>query len=211
MCDGEVPARTSSSGASLGLACRHAMFHSPSWPTSALGRPLASESADAPVAAACSRFEQPAIRRIAAARAWFRRARILASGAECATPVSPLPSAGAALRSLPPQGGSAMIESSTISTRKPQMDAVTKEMLWHQLGATIDMLENAVDACPDERWGDRTRETPFQFWYLVFHTLFWLDLDLNGTLEGFAPPAPFTLDEMDPAGAYPDRVYSKAE
>jgi len=104
-----------------------------------------------------------------------------------------------------------MIESSTISTRKPQMDAVTKEMLWHQLGATIDMLENAVDACPDELWGDRTRDTAFQFWYLVYHSLFWLDLDLSGKLEGFAPPAPFTLDELDPAGAYPDRVYTRHE
>ena len=29
--------------------------------------------------------------------------------------------------------------------------------------------------------------------------------------DGFAPPAPFTLSELDPEGVLPDRVYSKAE
>ncbi|HLB49912.1 MAG TPA: DinB family protein, partial [Anaerolineales bacterium] len=28
---------------------------------------------------------------------------------------------------------------------------------------------------------------------------------------GFAPPAPFTLDELDPAGLLPERPYSKNE
>jgi hypothetical protein len=49
------------------------------------------------------------------------------------------------------------------------------------------------------------------FWYLAFHTLFWLDLYLSGAVEGFAPPAPFNLDELDPAGLLPERVYSRAE
>ena len=31
------------------------------------------------------------------------------------------------------------------------------------------------------------------------------------TAEGFAPPSPFTLSEMDPSGVMPDRVYTKAE
>ena len=89
------------------------------------------------------------------------------------------------------------------------MDASWKAAIWGQFGAAIDMLENAVVACPDELWGDRTRRP--EFWYLVFHTLFWLDLYLTGRKEGFAPPAPYTLDELDPAGLLPDRVYSKAE
>ena len=29
--------------------------------------------------------------------------------------------------------------------------------LWSQFGAAIDMLENAVRACPEEVWGDRER------------------------------------------------------
>ncbi len=64
-------------------------------------------------------------------------------------------------------------------------------------------------ACPDEVWGDRIE--PSAFWYLAFHTLFFLDLYLTGTTEGFAPPAPFTLGELDPAGVMPERVYTKAE
>ncbi len=81
-------------------------------------------------------------------------------------------------------------------------------IIWEQFGAAIDMLENAIRACPEDVWSDRT-ETP-EFWYVAFHTLFFLDLYLSGTLEGFAPPAPFTLDELDPAGVLPDRVYDQA-
>jgi hypothetical protein len=66
-----------------------------------------------------------------------------------------------------------------------------------------------VKACPDDVWGDRSRQP--EYWYLVYHTLFWLDLYLGGSVEGFAPPAPFTLVELDPAGVLPDRVYSKSE
>ena len=60
------------------------------------------------------------------------------------------------------------------------------------------MLENAVLACPDEIWSDRWRGP--EYWYVVYHTLFFLDLYLSETMDGFAPPAPFNLDELDPAG-----------
>lgn len=89
------------------------------------------------------------------------------------------------------------------------MDATMRELLWRQFGAAIDMLENAVNACPDARWGDRSREP--EFWYVVFHVLFWLDHYLEDHAEGFRPPEPFGLEEMDPAGVLPPRVYSKAE
>ena len=84
-----------------------------------------------------------------------------------------------------------------------------RTIVWRQFGAAIDMLENAMLACPDELWGDRSKRP--EFWYLVYHTLFWLDLYLSGSVEGFAPPAPFTLDELDPAGLLPERVYAKDE
>ncbi len=38
-----------------------------------------------------------------------------------------------------------------------------------------------------------------------------LDLQLSGTVEGFAPPAPFDLRELDPAGLLPERPYTKDE
>jgi hypothetical protein len=89
------------------------------------------------------------------------------------------------------------------------MDSSWKPILWQQFGASIEMLENALLACPDELWGDRSEQP--EYWYLVYHTLFWLDLYLSGSAEGFIPPAPFTLDELDPAGLTPERVYSKGE
>jgi uncharacterized damage-inducible protein DinB len=39
--------------------------------------------------------------------------------------------------------------------------------------------------------------------------LFWLDLYLTGGIEGFTPPSPFSLEELDPAGVLPDKPYSK--
>src|SRR6476620_8685000 len=89
------------------------------------------------------------------------------------------------------------------------LDTRWKAILWQQFGAAIDMLENAMRACPDELWSDRSRRP--EFWYMVFHTLFFLDLYMSGAVEGFAPPAPFTLDELDPEGVLPEQVYTKEE
>lgn len=88
------------------------------------------------------------------------------------------------------------------------MDSL-KEMLWRQLGAAIEMLENALVACPQELWNDSSRRP--EVWYTVYHTLFFLDLYLSGSVEGFQPPAPFNLDELDPRGILPERVYTKEE
>jgi hypothetical protein len=79
------------------------------------------------------------------------------------------------------------------------------------------MVENAMIACPDELWSDPAKRPEWSersivgFWYLAYHTLFYLDLDLSGSVEGFAPPAPFNLDELDPAGLLPERPYTKEE
>ena len=75
------------------------------------------------------------------------------------------------------------------------MDPLVKNALWQQFGATIDMLKNAMTACPDEQWHgllwsvteDDLSPDFAAFWYLSYHTLFWLDLYLTGTVEGFAP------------------------
>jgi hypothetical protein len=89
------------------------------------------------------------------------------------------------------------------------VDTAWRSIIWGQFGAAIDMLENALLACPDDLWGDRSRRP--EFWYLVYHTLFFLDLYLSDSVEGFNPPAPFTLDELDPAGPLPERPYTKEE
>ena len=90
------------------------------------------------------------------------------------------------------------------------MDTLWKTSLWSQFGAAIDMLENDVRACPDELLlRDRSQQP--EFWYVAYHALFWLDLYLSGPVEGFTPPAPFMLDELDPAGLMPERPYTKDE
>lgn len=89
------------------------------------------------------------------------------------------------------------------------MNNIWKDTVWPQFGAAIKMLENAINACPEKLWSDRTKK--HEFWYMVYHTLFWLDFYLSDRADGFRPPEPFTLGEMDPAGVLPERVYTKAE
>lgn len=83
-----------------------------------------------------------------------------------------------------------------------------KRIIWQQFGAAIDMLENAILACPEEVWSDSSRQP--RFWYVAYHTLFWLDLYLSDSLEGFAPPPPFKLDEIE-AGVIREQAYTKDE
>ena len=96
---------------------------------------------------------------------------------------------------------------------------IDNQMLWRQFEAAIDMLGNALRDCPDELWEKRLWEDqPEQwvaagfatFWYLGYHTLFWLDLYLTGAEEGFTPPAPFDLVEMEANEALP-RTYTRLE
>ena len=99
------------------------------------------------------------------------------------------------------------------------MTIIDHQMLWRQFGAAIDMLGDTLRDCPDVLWEKRLwQDQPEQwvasgfatFWYLGYHTLFWLDLYLTGAEEGFAPPAPFDLVEMESGEALP-RTYTRAE
>lgn len=96
------------------------------------------------------------------------------------------------------------------------MDSLWRTILWKQFGAAIDMLDNALVACPDSLWRQLVWHDPSvqsqraEFWYVAYHALFWLDLYLFGAEEGFVPPAPFTLVEQESAaGPLPDQPYSR--
>jgi hypothetical protein len=89
------------------------------------------------------------------------------------------------------------------------MSETLPQILWQQFGASIDMLENAMMACSDDLWSSCSKE--FDFWYLIYHTLFFLDYCLSDDPSTFHPPKPFTLSEFDPTGVLPERVYLKAE
>jgi len=104
------------------------------------------------------------------------------------------------------------------------METTFRTALWRQFGAAINMLENALQACPAVLWKERLWSTPSgqlrsqelppefaEFWYIAYHTLFWLDLYLSGSREeDFTPPAPFIWTELDPAVS-PERPYTKEE
>lgn len=96
---------------------------------------------------------------------------------------------------------------------------IDRSMLWRQFKVAIDALGAALCDCPDELWTAHLwADVPDQwvaagfgsFWYLGYHTLFWLDLYLTGAEEGFMPPAPFDLVEMAANETLP-RTYSRAE
>lgn len=101
------------------------------------------------------------------------------------------------------------------------METSWNTALWRQFGAAIDMLENALVACPEALWKERLWRTPppswfppqfAEFWYVTFHALVWLDLYLSGVPEEeFAPPAPFAQGELDSAEALPERPYTRDE
>ena len=101
------------------------------------------------------------------------------------------------------------------------MEPFWKTALWRQYGAAIDMLDNALVACPASLWRERLWRDPpppefppqfAEFWYVTFHTLVWLDLYLSGVPEeDFAPLAPFSQGVLDSAEAAPEQPYTREE
>ncbi|AEV99637.1 hypothetical protein Niako_3322 [Niastella koreensis GR20-10] len=69
------------------------------------------------------------------------------------------------------------------------------------------MLENAINACPDDQWDDASR-----FLYIAYHTAFWTDYYLSDTPmeKDYRPPTPFTLSEFED-DQMPEREHGKSE
>ncbi len=78
-----------------------------------------------------------------------------------------------------------------------------------QFIASITMLENAIDTCPEPVWN--LSKGLSDFWYLVYHTLFWLDFYMTPEPGDFIPPENIGLTEFDPEGILPPRILSKEE
>lgn len=87
-----------------------------------------------------------------------------------------------------------------------------KHELWQQVGASIDMLAQAIDRCPDEFLAGDHR-----FYHLAFHSLIYLDYYLTLPPKDFVPTLPFTIVEQGEIPAYavgdmiPDRTYTRIE
>lgn len=92
------------------------------------------------------------------------------------------------------------------------MDKSTKEILWNQFGASIDMLINVISHCPDDYFITNKR-----FYYIAFHSTIFLDYYLTIPPKDFFPLLPFTYKEPveRPKEAVddliPDKMYSRHE
>ncbi|MCA9906393.1 MAG: DinB family protein, partial [Anaerolineae bacterium] len=90
------------------------------------------------------------------------------------------------------------------------VDTRLKTSVWQQFGAAIDTLDDTISLCPDRLWSAVLWADPDDaryghFWYVAYHAVFWLDLFLTGSAEGFTPPAPFVR------GKLPEQPYTKAD
>lgn len=90
------------------------------------------------------------------------------------------------------------------------MDAELKTSIWQQYGAAIDTLDDAINLCPDALWTAVLWKDPEhaeygKYWFVAYHTVFWIDLYLYGSYEDFLPPAPFVR------GKLPEKPYTKEQ
>lgn len=86
------------------------------------------------------------------------------------------------------------------------MNHTLKISLWKQFGASLDMFENAIVKCPESLWDDENR-----FWYIAYHTLFFLDYYLDEDPDNFKTPSPFSMTEAEIDEVMPERTYTKEE
>ena len=87
-----------------------------------------------------------------------------------------------------------------------------KNSLWKQFGASIDMLINAIEVCPESLYKSNKR-----FFYMAYHSAVFLDYYLTIPPKDFEAKLPFTIIEKEdiPEDALddvvPDEQYSKAQ
>lgn len=97
----------------------------------------------------------------------------------------------------------------TEPTTSPELPE-TYEAVWRQFGGALTMLDRAIDACPKSLW-ERPSEA-MGYWYLVYHTLFFVDHDLHPAEVAFESPSfdrfEYELSEVPPPYEVP---YSRAE
>lgn len=87
-----------------------------------------------------------------------------------------------------------------------------------QFGAALDMLQAAIEKCPDDLWDDEGDGGP-PVWRLAYHTLFYVDFYLANGKDAFEPAgfheAQTQLFEKVPVPpceeALPATVYTKAQ
>jgi hypothetical protein len=91
------------------------------------------------------------------------------------------------------------------------MNKPLQQILWNQFGASIDMLINVVENCPDDFFTAHRR-----FYYIAFHSAIFLDYYSTIPPSDFSPLLSFTQKKQDrpqdSIGDFiSDRDYSKQE
>lgn len=87
-----------------------------------------------------------------------------------------------------------------------------KQVLWENFAASIDMLKDVIQICPDDLW-----EHDKQFFYMAYHTVIFMDYYLTYPVTDFEPQLPYTLLPFEnlPPGAIddviPNRHYQQSE
>jgi len=87
------------------------------------------------------------------------------------------------------------------------MERIWRAILWQQFGAAIDMLENAMLACPDELWSASSRRP--EFWYSPITRSSGSTFTSPARLRDLLHRRHSRLDEMDPAALIPEHPYTK--
>ena len=105
-----------------------------------------------------------------------------------------------------------MLNNAVSNSKRQIMDTITKDILWNQFGASIDMLINVISNCPDDYFTTNRR-----FYYIAFHSTIFLDYYTTFPPKDFSPLLSFTQKELEerPKEAIddliPDKTYSKHE
>jgi len=60
-----------------------------------------------------------------------------------------------------------------------------KQTIKSQYYAALEMLKQAIEACPESLWDDAGYESPF--WHIAYHALFYTHLYLQPTEQDFRP------------------------
>jgi uncharacterized damage-inducible protein DinB len=63
------------------------------------------------------------------------------------------------------------------------MENLWPRLIGRQFAAAVQMLQQAIEACPDDLWDDRTDGSPF--WHLAYHALFYTDFYLSDSEKTF--------------------------
>jgi hypothetical protein len=72
-----------------------------------------------------------------------------------------------------------------IASKKISMN-VLRGILIRQYGATLQMLHQSIENCPEQIWTQGLGGAAF--WHLAYHTIFFLDCYLHKQEADFAPP-----------------------